>query len=138
MHFILKSLIMKTIFYLFMVALFVWSCGAKSSIVKKTSINEGVVTIANDSLEYEITIIDIKFYNYLITAKPMSYYSVNYLENKNRFYVSSWNDRVRRGYKPNIYENVIEYEYHMHYGLEVNYKLYKYFRFVETEYGERF
>jgi len=64
-------------------------------------------------------------------------YSIDYLENKNKFYVSKWNDRVRNAYRPNLYENIIDYDYNKHYGLEVNYKLYNYFKFVEKEYDEK-
>ena len=131
---------MKSFYYLCFALFLVWSCASKNAMVKQTNNHKNdVVRIANDSLKYEITIIDIRFHNYLETiAKPMSFYSIDYLENKNKFYVSKWNDRVRNAYKPNLYENIIDYDYNIHYGLEVNYKLYNYFKFVEKEYGEKF
>ena len=92
-------------------------------------------------MEYEIIIFDNGFETYLNSiAKPMNYYSENYLESKNRFYVSIWNERARNplNYNSNIYENIIDYDFNKHYGLEVNYKLYNYFKFVEYKYGEHF
>jgi len=131
---------MKYFYYLCLTLILVWSCASKNTITKKVNKdNKSIVRIANDSLKYEITIIDVRFHNYLHTiAQPMSYYSIDYLENKNKFYVSKWNDRVRNADKPNLYENIIDYDYNKHYGLEVNYKLYNYFKFVEKEYGEKF
>lgn len=117
----------------------IWSCGGTKNINQKTPKNEAVVRIANDTLQYEITIIDNGFLTYLNTiARPMNYYSLAYLESKNHYYVTEWNNRVRSNYKPNLYENIIDYDYNIHYGLEVNYKLYNYFKFVELQYGERF
>ena len=130
---------MKAIVYFLCAILTIWSCSSPKKTIQKTSKNEAFVKIANDSLQYEITIIDIGFSNYLNTiAKPMSFYSIEYLETKNSFYVSEWNNRFRSGYKPNLYENLIDYDNSIHYGLEVNYKLFNYFKFVESRYGERF
>jgi len=130
---------MKNFVFLFLSTLMIWSCATKTTISKKSiSKKEEPVRIANDSLEYEITIIDIGFNSYLATAKPKTFYTVDYLESKNRIYVSFWNERYRNGYKPNLYENEINYDYNIHYGLEVNYLLYNYFKFVEKKYGEKF
>jgi len=116
-----------------------WACSSSKSVQQKAKVKNEAVTIANDSLSYEIIIIDIGFKNYLITvARPMTFYTVDYLENKNKIYVSEWNNRFREAYKPNLYENIIDYDYNKHYGLEVNYKLYNYFKYVEKAYGERF
>ena len=54
-----------------------------------------------------------------------SYYSQNYLENKNTIYVINWNMRALNPsrFDSSIYGNVIEYTTQVNYGLEVNYKL---------------
>ncbi len=127
---------LKQIFIIFSVGLLVWSCSS-SSIKNKRIHKEKPVVIANDSLEYEIIIIDIGFNLYLNTvAKPAGFYSQNYLENKNIFYVFEWNNRVRnpQSYNPNIYENTIEYNQNIDYGYDVNYKLYNYFKFAQQKY----
>jgi len=82
-------LVMKYFYYLCLTLILVWSCASKNTITKKVNKdNKSIVRIANDSLKYEI--------------------------------------------------NIIDYDYNKHYGLEVNYKLYNYFKFVEKEYGEKF
>jgi len=107
----------------------------------KNKLPENAVRIANDTLEYEIIIIDIGFDTYLASiAKPISFHSLSFLESKNRYYVTIWNQRARdlSRYNPNIYENIIEYDSSENYGLEVNYKLYNYFKFVEYKYHQKF
>ena len=101
---------------------------------------EEPVIISNDSLEYEIIILDVGFTLYLNTvAKPENYYSLNYLENKNNIYVTNWNLRALNSSKFNssIYENSIDYSPQIRYGLEVNYKLFNYFQFAQQKYKIR-
>ena len=128
--------LLKQIIVLFSIGLFLGACG--SSPVKSNSTQkEEPVVIANESLEYEIIIIDIGFNQYLNTvAKPEGFYSINYLENQNRLFVANWNYRARnlQQFDPNIYENVIEYNPNIKYGYEVNYKLFNYFLFAQQKY----
>ena len=101
---------------------------------------EEPVVIANDSLAYEITILDIGFNAYLNTiAKPVGFYSQTYLETRNRLYVSIWNIRVNSpfNFNPNIYENRIDYDPYVDYGYDVNYKLFNYFEFAQRKYRMR-
>ncbi len=129
---------MKKHLYLILVLLVSFSCGTTKN---TTKIKDNPVTISNEALEYEIIIMDNGFETYLLTrSKPMGYHSENYLEIKNQFYVSIWNSRVLNSlnYNPNIYESTINYDPNTHYGLEVNYKLYNYFKFVTYKYSEKF
>ncbi|MFT7899466.1 DUF6146 family protein [Tenacibaculum ascidiaceicola] len=131
---------MKTlqhILFLSIIGTMIWACSY--SPVKNTSNapKEEPVVIANDSLEYEIIIIDPGFTTYLNSiAKPEGFYSQQYLENKNRLYVTTWNYRARNPlqFNSNIYENVIDYSPHIDYGYEVNYKLFNYFEFAQRKY----
>lgn len=121
---------------LFVISLFLSSCGTVP-IKANNTIKEEPVVIANEKLQYEIIIIDIGFTRYLQTiAKPVGFYSQSYLENKNRIYVTVWNNRVQNPtqYNPNIYENVIDYDPNIDYGYDVNYKLFNYFKFAEQKY----
>ena len=133
---------MKKILYYLAIGLFIVGC---SSTTKTTNtekqLPEGAVRIANDSLEYEIIIIEPGFETYLNTiAKPANFYSQFYYETKNKFYVTEWNIRARNplNYNNSIYENEINYDFNIDYGLDVNYKLYNYFKFVEYKYKQRF
>ena len=136
-----KLLIMKPLkfySYLFIIAFLIISCGSYQT--KNNQIKEQPVVIANDSLEYQITIIDPGFTTYLSsTAKPINFYEQSYLENKNKVFVRTWNSRVQNPtrYSADIYGMTINYDPKINYGLEVNYKLFWYFRFAEKKYRTR-
>jgi hypothetical protein len=132
---------MKRLSFLLVISLLVLSCGTSINVKAKKFKKDEPVTIKNDSLHYEITIIDNGFNTYLNTiAKPKNYYSQQYYETQNKFYVTEWNIRVQNPlrYDDTIYENKIDYDFNVDYGLEVNYKLYNYFKFVEYKYKQRF
>lgn len=129
--------LLKHILLFFTFSLLVWACG--SSVLQKKGIEkEKPVVIANDSLEYEIIIIDIGFNNFLNSiAQPEGFYTQEYMENRNRAWVISWNLRFQNPnqFNPNIYENRIEYVPTIDYGYEVNYKLFNYFLFAQRKYN---
>jgi hypothetical protein len=97
----------------------------KKSIAEKTT---DTIRIANDSLEYEVIIIDSGFNSWLYgNAKPRGFYSESYLENRNQIYVTEWNNRVMQPQRyNNLYEMQINYDRNIHYGYEVNYLIYNY------------
>jgi len=96
--------------------------------------------IANDSLEYEILIIEPGFNQWLVTQPPRGFYGEQFLEIRNRQYVIEFNQRVLQPqrFNPNVYMQQINYEQNIHYGYEVNYLLFNYFRFFEQRYRQRF
>jgi hypothetical protein len=89
-------------------------------------------SIALDSVEYKLVVLDPGFESWLLTKPSMNFYSQSYYEIKNRLYVSEWNYRyqfpLRYG---NLYENSIEYDFKTDYGLELNYRLYYFFKYFE-------
>jgi hypothetical protein len=128
--------LLKQILLLFSIGVFFWAC-ATAPIKNKKVEKEAPVVIANDSLEYEITIIDPGFTVFLASiAQPEGFYSQNYLEARNRVWVISWNQRAQNGtqFNQNIYENIIDYQPNINYGYEVNYKLFNYFLFAQRKY----
>ena len=121
------------------VGLFLYACSSYP-VKNSEKSKEKPVIISNDSLEYEVIIIDVGFTLYLNTiAKPKKYYSLSYLENRNNIYVTNWNIRALNPSKFNstIYENRIDYSPQIRYGLEVNYKLFNYFQFAQQKYKIR-
>lgn len=127
---------LKQVFFLLLVSGFFWACGSSP---KNTPIDqkEPPVVIANDSLAYEITIIDPGFTYFLnAVAQPEGYYSQNYMESRNRAWVNTWNIRARNPmqFNASIYENIIDYQPNIDYGYEVNYKLFNYFLFAQQKY----
>ena len=134
---------MKYLLFFIAISLAIYSCDSTKSTMKgetNTSMTENdTVRIANDSLEYEILIIEPGFNSWLVTQQPRGYYGLNYLENKNNIYVTNWNMRALNPsrFDSSIYENVIEYNSQVNYGLEVNYKLFNYFQFAQQKYKMR-
>ncbi len=134
---------MRQLIYYLAIGLFIVSCASTTNTTtsKDKDLPEGAVRIANEELEYEIIIMDIGFETYLYSiAKPVHFYSQDYYETKNKFYVTHWNLRASHPfeYDNTIYENIIDYDFNTDYGLDVNYKLYNYFKFVEHKYNQRF
>ncbi|HKL35061.1 MAG TPA: DUF6146 family protein [Salegentibacter sp.] len=133
---------MKNLIYILLLGLFVYSCGStRDRKLGDSQINEDTVRIANDSLEYEIIIIEPGFNLFINSiARPEGYYSQQYLENKNRFLVTEFNQRVGQpmNYNPNLYLQEINYNPSIDYGYEVNYLLYNYFVFFSRHYNQKF
>lgn len=128
--------LLKQILILCIAGFLFWACGS-SPMHQKNIVKEEPVIIANDSLEYEITIIDIGFTSFLNSiAKPAGYYSQNYLEARNNVWVIEWNRRARNlnQFDSSIYENIIDYQPSIDYGYDVNYKLFNYFLFAQQKY----
>lgn len=98
------------------------------------------VRIANDSIEYEVIIMEPGFNGWLAsTARPRGYYSENFLESRNQQYVTEWNSRVLQPsrYSPTLYEMQINYDRQTRYGYEVNYLLYNYFIFFQLRHNQQ-
>lgn len=146
---------MKNLFLFILLGVFIYSCsstrdregalygeeGPGPYDTTETAAASDTVRIANDSLEYEIIIIEPGFSTFLHSvARPEGYYSQSYLENKNRFLVADYNQRVQQPfrYDTDIYTQEINYDPQIDYGYEVNYKLYYWFVYLSRRYGERF
>ncbi|QZK89916.1 DUF6146 family protein [Flavobacterium sp. CHNK8] len=134
----------RYLFLLGILVIIVYSCATASPVntVKDkitTSAND-TIRIANDELEYEVIIIEPGFNSWLnATALPRNYHSQAFLETKNRFYVSEWNNRVLQPqrFNPNLYEMTINYDPNINYGYEVNYLIYNYMIFFQNTYKQK-
>lgn len=126
--------IMKKLFVPLLLLVVLASCHFDKNIVTKAKTPDKIkktdeVRIANDSLQYEVIIIDPGFNSWLATnARPRNFYSESYLESHNQSFVSEWNARVNQPqrYRSDLYEMRIDYNPTIHYGYEVNYLLYNY------------
>lgn len=121
-----------------------WACsGGKNAATmssSSTTSQNDTVRIANDSLEYEVIIIEPGFNSWVNgTARGRGYYSEQFLENRNRVWVQEWNRRVLQPqqFNPNLYELQINYDPRIHYGYEVNYLIYNYFIYFQLHYKQR-
>ncbi len=141
---------MKTLLKFSSIILLVISCNTyeKSQVINNSNSNEidarlvknDTVRISSDEVEYEIIIIEPGFNTWLqSSARPEGYYSQSFLENRNRLYVQSWNQRnlEPQRYDPNLYELRIDYDTQTDYGYELNYKLYNYFIYFQLTYKQK-
>jgi hypothetical protein len=88
---------MKHCVYILVILFTILACSTSQNTVavnKNGAVND-TIRIANDSLEYEVVIIDNGFSMWLNSrAFPRNYHSQSFLENKNIMYVTEWNSRV--------------------------------------------
>ena len=95
-----------------------------------------------DSTEYDLIIMDAGFQPWFdMNRKPIWYYTKDYLATWNRQYVLAWNAIVRdplsipqKADNPFILE--IDYWPNIDYGIDLNYKLYHYFKYIEETWGK--
>ena len=144
----MKNGMLRTLCSVLVVIVIASSCGSTKKAVtisdeEKMAFNQkegDTLKIKSDKTEYEIIIIEPGFNVWLQSiAKPEGYYSQSYLENRNRIYVITWNQRVLQPqrYNTNLYELQIDYLPNIDYGYEVNYKLYNYFIYFQRKYKQR-
>lgn len=96
-----------------------------------------IVITTKPKQEYEVIVFDAGFEGFLATQKSKEFYSETFLKVKNTQMVIEWNQRHKQPsrYNPDIYEVNIDYDPKIDYGLEVEYQLYMFFRFMEKENG---
>lgn len=133
---------MKYLLGFLLTGLILFSCDgykAPSQTAKGTAAVNDTVRIANDSLDYEIIIIEPGFYNWLVTQFPEDYYTLSFLENRNLFYVQEYNRRVinPNQYDSQLYLWQIDYQPNVKYGKEVNYLLYNWFIYFQQTYKQK-
>lgn len=133
---------MKTTFLFIALLTIIISCNSYQPAVNNNNATGSVtdtLRIANDSLEYEIIIIEPGFNSWLVTQPPRGFYSQSTLELRNNFSVREYNLRVNNpiNYNPDLYVWRIDYDRNVDYGYEVNYLLYNYFLFFEKRYGQK-
>ena len=133
---------MRVFIYLVLIFCVFLSCNSAKSTQKQndgiSSSTNDTIRLVNEELEYEVIIIESGFDSWFqMRAKPKGFYTQSFLENRNRQYVSEWNNRVVSGnYDRNLYEMRINYDYSIDYGFDLNYTLYHYFVFFEERYKQ--
>jgi hypothetical protein len=136
---------MKNTFYIFAFFLcLILGCNSSKSTMKSDDkpiiTKNDTIRIANDSLEYEVIIIDPGFNTWLVSrALPRNFHSLNFLETKNQRYINEWNNRVMQPqrHNSNLYEKRIDYEPRIRYGYEVNYLIYNYMIYFQNTYKQK-
>ncbi len=125
---------MKKLLIPLFVLLLAWACSPS----QKISSSGKPPVIKNDSTEYGIIIIDLGFDHwYLMNFSQAKDYSNQYYQSKNQVGVSNWNDYFTRNRYPRAIDSSIEYDYSVDYGIEVNRKLFWYFKYAEDKFKIR-
>jgi hypothetical protein len=128
-----KTFAMKPIYFFGMLVILAVACSPAKQAMKTSAV---VSPINTDSTQYDLIINDINF---------DTWYQLNYSESKDRtneYYhsknivaVGNWNDYYRSGKYINVIDSYIDYQPQIDYGIDVNRKLYWYFKFVHDYYG---
>ncbi|TCO10500.1 DUF6146 family protein [Natronoflexus pectinivorans] len=125
---------------IFVIGFLLASCGTQKNIdAPDQTVKLEKEVAVEDSIEYELIILDSRFETFLATQPSAAFHTQSYYEGWNKRYVTEWNIRhsnpLRYG---DFYQTRIEYHPDRNeYGLELNYRLYYYFQFIEKEYGIR-
>ncbi|WP_452598101.1 DUF6146 family protein [Pontimicrobium sp. MEBiC01747] len=138
---------MKNILLILVIVCIAFSCNSTKKTTQSNAIANEKATaelsdtlrISNDSLEYDVIIIEPGFNTWLVSqAKPEGFYTQSFLEARNIRYVAEWNRRVLLPnlYNSNLYELQIDYQQGIDYGYDVNYKLYNYFIYFQNNYNQ--
>lgn len=116
--------------------LLVWACSTVKENVKTSA---SLTQSSQDSTEYEIYIDDLHFDQwYLLNYSEAKDHANDYYRGKNLVAVSNWNDYYHKGRNSAIIDSYINYEPAIDYGIEVNRKLYWYFKYIKDNYGINF
>ncbi|MDY0344555.1 MAG: DUF6146 family protein [Lentimicrobium sp.] len=109
-----------------------WSCKSTHETIK----SEGAETsVQIDSTEYGVIIMDNNFDRWYLTRFSQAQDRSNsYYRSMNNLAVSNWNHYFNTNRYNRVINNYIAYNPSEDYGIEVNRKLYWYFKFIEESY----
>lgn len=102
------------------------------------SIVKSAVLIVTNKTEtvYDLIVTEPGFDSFLAQQENEGTYSLEFLKSRNQHYVKRWNQKVGIG-NPDIFDMRIDYSSNTEYDLELEYKLYQFFRFIEHKYKLR-
>ena len=128
---------MKSIAYILLAGWLVAGCATRS--VNDRNPSSNLIIDEGEGEEHELIIIDPQFKSWFATnAKPIHFHSLSFYETQNTKYVTSWNERFHASGGRGAFGNYIDYRFSENYGLELNYELYWYFKYIESMYGKRY
>jgi len=123
---------MKNLLLFSVTLLFFASCSSQKQV---SSNDAGKHEINLDTTSYEITIIEPDFDRwYLMRFNPGLDRSNEYYRSKNSLAASTWNSYYNSGRYRRAISSDIPYNPSVDYGIEVNRKLYWYFKYIEENY----
>jgi|AntRauTorckE6833_2_1112554.scaffolds.fasta_scaffold00127_27 hypothetical protein len=115
---------MKSFLFVIGVIVILTACGAGEQTTKKPARTGN----SGDTTEYKVVVFDAGFESWFQKRqKPSWYRTENYYETWNTRYAIEWNALVRQG-KPG-FDTEINYDPAKDYGLEVEHKIYYFFKY---------
>lgn len=127
---------MKSVIGMSLAAAMLLACAAPRQALRPPAENVIDLSKSDDEEEYELIVFDPGFDNWFATSwnlgkdRSESYYSF-----WNNMYVSAWNYKATRPHYSEMFDNIINYQPTIDYGIELERKLYYYFRWVDTKLG---
>ena len=123
---------MKTLGIIGFMLVLLCACSSQKEFVKIVPTKD-VDANVKDSSEYELLVFDPQFETwFMANYSPAKDHSNEYYQSWNNQYVTDWNYHYMAGHNPRVFENYIDWDDFVNYGIELNRKLYYYFRYVET------
>ena len=115
----------------------IFSCTSNKDVVMIDSTKaeaDSAEYILADSTEYILIVNEIDFENWLITNnRQIWYHSHEFYKAWNKIYVREFNWRVLKG-ADHPFNEIINYDFVTDYGIELDYRLYWYFMFIQKKY----
>lgn len=97
---------------------------------------ENVIDLSQNEEEYELIVLDPGFETWYATAwNPAKDRNEDYYSLWNSRYVIEWNYKATQPHTSRFFDSIIQYDSTADYGIEIERKLYYYFRWVDTKLG---
>ena len=127
---------MKSVIGMNLAAVLLLGCTATNQVLRPPAENIIDISKNDDQQEYELIVFDPGFDTWFTTTwNPAKDRSVSYYSHWNNQYVSAWNYKASRPHYSEMFDTLINYEPTIDYGIELERKLYYYFRYVDTKLG---
>ncbi len=120
----------RTVYIIFIILISVQTSGFSQKKRDRDRVKQDTVSV--DSLEYKLIVFDPGFDSWLATRPSKNFYSNEYYTQKNWMYVLEWNQRYMTDRRSGLYSNYIDYNPRTDYGIDLNYRLYYYFKYFEV------
>ncbi len=125
---------MRKLMSFMIIAVFLVACAAPRDVLKESDKN--LIDIAGEEEEYELLVLDPGFESWFLTTwSPANDRSVEYYAMWNQRYVLEWNYKATQVHTSKLFDSTILYDPTTNYGMDVERKLYYYFRWVDTKLG---
>jgi hypothetical protein len=134
------SIPMKNLLYSLFALLLLSGCASRGPQSVDRPVSPNLVQAQDDEDEHRLIIMDPGFQSWFVTnAQPANFYSLQFYEQWNDRYTRAWNELVnQQGMRRSAdypFQEYINYDPRERYGLQLNYELYWYFRYVEAYWG---